>query len=226
MPEDAHANSIGPSETTGRPVWLYSASTILQPITLMPDGVEIIERLGEQVGAEWSGQGYGFWTSLKRVESDLDLVNWLLGWWPAGVSPITKIIVRRDPDTLTYSEAWLMASERADYDHDAWNRKMETRPGQTRKTIDAWCEFVYGPPVNDVVGSCERVARMLPTPTPAPLPLGLFTFHEAWGEAKGRRGYDKSLWNRKWTAYTGKLDRKTFAEWLEIIGTPAPGDGL
>jgi hypothetical protein len=143
MPEDAPANSTDPSETTGRPVWLYIASWILTPITFEIDGMEIIEHFGKQFGPEFYGQSFGAWCSRESVESDLDLVNWLLKWWPADAGRITRIEVKRDARQLTYSDAWSLARERTDYNHDAWNRKMETRPGQTRKTLDAWCEFVY-----------------------------------------------------------------------------------
>jgi hypothetical protein len=47
--------------------------------------------------------------------------------------------------TMSFVYAWTAAMDRADYDPDAWRRKMETRPGRTRKTLDAWCEFVYAP---------------------------------------------------------------------------------
>jgi hypothetical protein len=67
----------------GRPTWLYTTQWITDGVIGPIVGMEIIELRSLQFGPPSYGPGFGVWVSIERVESDLALVNWLLGWYPA-----------------------------------------------------------------------------------------------------------------------------------------------
>jgi hypothetical protein len=96
----------------GRPVWLYTARYMtdgligLGPIV----GMEIVEIRGLQYGPISLGPGFGLWASVERIESDLALVNWLLGWVPGPIKPmLSRIAIARmdaePPERLAESPA-------------------------------------------------------------------------------------------------------------------------
>jgi hypothetical protein len=87
----------------GRPVWLYTARYITDGIIGLGPivGMEIVEIRGLQYGPVSLGPGFGLWASVERVESDLALVNWLLGWVPGPIKPmLSRLAIARMADEL------------------------------------------------------------------------------------------------------------------------------
>jgi hypothetical protein len=79
-----------------RAVWLYHAQWLTDGVLGPTVGMEIIECESAQIGPERVGPAFGIWTSYTRVESDLALVNWLLGWYPSECKrDLGRIEIRR-----------------------------------------------------------------------------------------------------------------------------------
>jgi hypothetical protein len=77
-------------------VWLYLTQYITDDRVGAIVGMEIIEHRTTQFGPEGYGAGIGAWTSREPIASDLDLVNWLLGWLPTDAkSTLQRIVIKR-----------------------------------------------------------------------------------------------------------------------------------
>jgi hypothetical protein len=83
----------------GRMTWLYMAEYLTDDTLGPVVGVKITEIHSRQFGPERYSKTFGAWVAKERVESDLALVNWTLGWW-AKVSDhnLTRIEILRVPE--------------------------------------------------------------------------------------------------------------------------------
>lgn len=89
-----------------REVWLYHTQWITDGPAGPIVGMEIIECRSTQTGPDRVGPAFGIWTSVERVDSDLALVNWFLGWYPATCKhDIGRIEITRSKDNLASGPA-------------------------------------------------------------------------------------------------------------------------
>ena len=82
-----------------RMTWLYEAGYLKDHPRGRIVGVKITEVQSQQSGPEAYYKGFGVWVSKERVDSDLDLVNWTLGWWAKVAShSLERIEIARDAE--------------------------------------------------------------------------------------------------------------------------------